>query len=453
LRGYFISNGHLHLLVKNNNISAWGNFPRIIGKISKASTREQLIKTLNENDTIIPFGNGRSYGDSALNDHMVQYDNPEISIEFDQELGIVQVSAATQIGDLIDYILPFGWFPPVVPGTKFVTIGGAIAADIHGKNHHVDGCFSQHIISIDLMLQNGDIVQCSHQENSDLFKATCGGMGLTGVILNATIKMIQVQSRFIEQISYKAQNIDELFSHFHRYDSKRYSVAWLDCTAKGNKLGRGVLITGEFLKNGVLSGYNTDNHSRLNIPFFLPSWLINHLTLKIFNTLYYHLSGFDEPKKVVVDLNRFFFPLDQILNWNRLYGKSGFLQYQFVLPLKKSKEGMEKILNIISESGQGSPLAVLKLFGPRNKNYLSFPMEGFTLALDFKNQPALFPLLDELDKIVLEYEGRVYLAKDARIKEENFESGYAKIKEFRRLRHQDNLEIKFQSHQSKRLGL
>ena len=440
-------------MVKNNNFSGWGNFPVIKGELTQVSTKDHLIEAINANETVISNGNGRSYGDNALNDHMIHYNDPINPIEFNQETGIGHVNAATQIGDLIDYILPFGWFPPVVPGTKFVTIGGAIAADIHGKNHHVYGCFSQHVLSFDLMLPNGNIVQCSHQENSDLFKATCGGMGLTGVILNATIKMIQVQSRFIEQISYKAQNIDELFYHFHRYDSKRYSVAWLDCTSKGNKLGRGVLITGEFLKNGVLSGYNTDNHSRLNIPFFLPSWLINHFSLKIFNTLYYHLSGFNERKKVVVDLNRFFFPLDQILNWNRLYGKSGFLQYQFVLPLKKSKEGMEKILNIISESGQGSPLAVLKLFGPKNENYLSFPMEGFTLALDFKNQPALFPLLDELDKIVLEYEGRVYLAKDARIKEKNFESGYTKIKEFRRLRHQDNLEIKFQSHQSRRLGL
>jgi decaprenylphospho-beta-D-ribofuranose 2-oxidase len=440
-------------LGKNNTFSGWGNFPVIKGELTQVSTKDQLIEAVNANETVIPYGNGRSYGDNALNDHMIHYNNPINPIKFNQESGIGHINAATQIGDLIDYILPFGWFPPVVPGTKFVTIGGAIAADIHGKNHHVDGCFSQHIISIDLMLQNGDIVQCSHHENSDLFKATCGGMGLTGVILNATIKMIQVQSRFIEQISYKIQNIDELFSHFHRYDSKRYSVAWLDCTSKGNKLGRGVLITGEFLKNGELSGYNTDNHSRLNIPYFLPSWLINHLTLKIFNTLYYHLSGFNERKKVVVDLNRFFFPLDQILNWNRLYGKSGFLQYQFVLPLKKSKEGMGKILNIISKSGQGSPLAVLKLFGPKNKNYLSFPMEGFTLALDFKNQPALFPLLDELDKIVSEYEGRVYIAKDARIKEKDFESGYSQIKEFRRLRHQENLEIKFQSHQSRRLGL
>ena len=439
--------------MKNNNISGWGNFPKIIGEISKASTREQLIETLNENDTIIPFGNGRSYGDSALNDHMVQYDNPEISIEFDQELGLVQVSAATQIGDLIDYILPFGWFPPVVPGTKFVTIGGAIAADIHGKNHHVDGCFSQHVISFDLMLPNGNIVRCSHQENSDLFKATCGGMGLTGVILNATIKMIQVQSRFIEQISYKAQNIDELFSYFHRYDSNRYSVAWLDCTSKGNKLGRGVLITGEFLKNGVLSGYNTDYHSRLNIPFFLPSWLINPFSLKIFNTLYYHLLGYNERKKIVVELDKFFFPLDKLHNWNRLYGKNGFLQYQFVLPLKNSKKGIKQILHKIASSGLGSPLAVLKLFGPQNDNYLSFPTKGYTLALDFKNQPSIFPLLDELDRIVLDLKGKIYLAKDARMTKEHFEYTYENLQTFSSLRQEYGMRKKLKSIQSQRLSL
>ena len=438
---------------KNNTISGWGNFPVIKGELTKVSTENHLIEAINANETVIPYGNGRSYGDNALNEHMIHYNDPKNPIEFNQETGIGYVNAATQIGDLIDHILPFGWFPPVVPGTKFVTIGGAIAADIHGKNHHVDGCFSQHIISFDLMLPNGDVVQCSNQENSDLFKATCGGMGLTGVILNARIRMIRVQSRFIKQISYKAQNIDELFAHFDSYDSLRYSVAWIDCTATGNKLGRGVLVTGEFLKNGTLNGYNTGNHSRLNIPFFLPSWLINPLSLKIFNTLYYHLAGLNERKKVVVHLNRFFFPLDQILNWNRLYGKLGFLQYQFVLPIENSKKGIKKIIHKISDSGQGSPLAVLKLFGPNNNNYLSFPTKGYTLALDFKNQPDLFPLLDELDKIVMDNGGRVYLAKDARIKEQNFESGYTKIKNFRRLRHQNNLYIKFQSIQSRRLGL
>ena len=440
-------------MAKNNTISGWGNSPVIKGKLIKVSTTNHLKEVLNRNKNIIPFGNGRSYGDSALSDNMIHYNNPEASIDIDEKTGIAMVSAATQIGSLIDHILPLGWFPPVVPGTKFVTIGGAIAADIHGKNHHVDGCFSEHIISFELMLPNGNIIQCSKINNYELFKATCGGMGLTGVILNARIKMLQIQSRFIEQISYRAQNIDELFEHFSNYDSQRYSVAWIDCTAKGMSMGRGVLITGEFLNNGTLSGYNMGSRPRLNIPFFLPSWLINPFSLKIFNTLYYHLLGYNERTKIVVELDKFFFPLDKLNNWNRLYGKNGFLQYQFVLPLKNSKKGIKKILHKVTSSGQGSPLAVLKLFGPRNENYLSFPMAGFTLALDFKNQPALFPLLDELDKIVLEYEGRVYLAKDARIKEKNFESGYTKIREFRSLRHQHNLKNKFQSDQSRRLGL
>lgn len=439
--------------MKNNNFSGWGNFPVIKGELTQVSTKDHLIEAINGNETVIPYGNGRSYGDNALNDHMIHYNDPIDPIEFNKETGIGHVSAATQIGDLIDHILPFGWFPPVVPGTKFVTIGGAIAADIHGKNHHVDGCFSQHVISFNLMLENGSIVKCSKKKNSDLFKATCGGIGLTGVILNARIKMIRIQSRFIEQISYKAQNIDELFAHFNSFDSLRYSVAWIDCTATGNKLGRGVLMTGDFLKNGELSGYNTGNHSKLNIPFFLPSWIINPLLLKLFNTLYYHLSGLNERKKVVVDLNKFFFPLDQILNWNRLYGRQGFLQYQFVLPIKNSREGIKKILKLISESGQGSPLAVLKLFGSENDNYLSFPMEGFTLALDFKNQPSLFPLLDKLDTIVNQYNGRIYLAKDSRVKEPIFKHGYQHIDKFLQLRQQYKLADKFKSNQSIRLGL
>jgi len=440
-------------LKKNNTISGWGNFPVIKGELTKVRTRNHLIEFINANKKVISYGNGRSYGDCALNNHMVQYLKPNNSIGFNQKTGIAEVSAATQVGSLIDHILPFGWFPPVVPGTKFVTIGGAIAADIHGKNHHIDGCFGQHIISFDLMLPNGEVLQCSNQKNSNLFNATCGGMGLTGVILNARIQMIRVQSRFIEQISYKAHSIGELFSHFRNHDSKRYSVAWLDCTAKGNKLGRGVLITGEFSKNGILHDYNKGSSSRLNIPFFLPSWFINSISQKIFNTLYYHLAGLNERKKVVVDLNRFFFPLDQILNWNRLYGKSGFLQYQFVLPINNSLKGINKVLKKIADSGLGSPLCVLKLLGAENDKLLSFPIEGYTLTLDFKNQPALFPLLQELDDIVLEYNGKAYLAKDARMQRKQFETMYVRHREFTEIRKKYGMNKKFNSLQSKRLGL
>jgi decaprenylphospho-beta-D-ribofuranose 2-oxidase len=433
--------------------SAWGNFPTILGKVINVSNRAQLKKVIIANETIIPHGNARSYGDSALNDKMIQYNESKKTIEFDFKTGIANLCASTQIGDLINHILSLGWFPSVVPGTKFVTIGGAIAGDIHGKNHHVNGSFSQYVISFRLMLSNGEIITCSCRENTELFKATCGGMGLTGVILNAKIQTIKVQSRFIEQTSYKAKNIEELFSHFAQHDSKRYSVAWIDCTAKGIQLGRGILMTGDFAIDGDLQEKTSGVHSRLKIPFFLPSWIINPISLKIFNTLYYHLTSVNDRKKVAVDFNTFFFPLDQILHWNRLYGKQGFLQYQFVLPLEHSAVGIKKILNHISDSGQGSPLAVLKLFGPENDNYLSFPMEGFTLALDFKNQPSLFPLLDKLDTIVNMYNGRIYLAKDSRVKEPVFKQGYKHIDKFLQLRQQYKLANKFKSNQSIRLGL
>lgn len=438
---------------KINSTSGWGNFPWVNGVLSKEWSQKQLKESLQSHQAIIPFGNGRSYGDSALNKFMIQYQSSKQSIELNTKTGIVDVNAGVQLGELIEYSLQYGWFPPVVPGTKFVTVGGAISADVHGKNHHIDGCFSQHVISMNIMLADGDIIHCSKSNTPELFKATCGGMGLTGIILNAKIKMMSVQSKLIEQISYKAQNIDELFCLFKKYDTKRYSVAWIDCTAIGNKLGRGILITGDFIDKVSLPEINSTNKTRISIPFFLPSWLINKLTLKLFNTLYYTFSSLNDKKKVNIDYSTFFFPLDFILNWNRLYGRKGFLQYQFVLPLKNSLIGIQKILTKISQSGQGSPMAVLKLFGPENKNYLSFPMKGYTLALDFKNHPKLFPLLNELDKIVIEYGGKIYLAKDARINENVFKKGYKHIDKFITYRNQHKMNEKFQSLQSRRLGL
>ena len=431
--------------------SSWGNFPIHRGKLALISSLEELSSFLQNKRSFIPVGNFRSYGDCALSKTMVKYNGGK-KIKINKQNGSAIVSGDVIIGDLIHESLPLGWFPAVVPGTKFVTIGGAIAADIHGKNHHKDGCFSNHVKKIDLMTSCGNIVKCSPIDTPELFRATCGGMGLTGIILNVEIQLIRVESGSINQGLFPANSFNELFELFYEHKRKPYSVAWLDCTAKGKNLGRGILFIGEFLRKG----YNKSTppyRTKLKIPFFPPSWLINHLTIRLFNFLYFHYLIFKSGSETIINYDSFFFPLDGINQWNRLYGKSGFLQYQFVLPLKNSKEGMEKILKIISESGQGSPLAVLKLFGPRNENYLSFPIKGFTLALDFKNQPTLYPLLDQLDKIVLEYEGKIYLAKDARIKAENFESGYNQIQDFRHLRYQKNLTAKFQSYQSRRLGL
>ncbi len=441
------------MLKKNNTISGWGNFPTVNTKLTKVKSINHLIETVKRLKTVIYYGNGRSYGDSALNKRMVQCQRLSEPIDFNPETGIVHINADVLIGDLIDHILPFGWFPPVVPGTKFVTIGGAIAADIHGKNHHLEGCISQHIISFNLLLPNGDIIVCTKQNNVNLFNATCGGMGLTGIILNAKIKMRPVESRYVRQTCYKAKNIEELFSHFEKYDSNSYSVAWLDCTAKDENLGRGILMTGEFLNNKKLEKQHFAKRFKFNVPFYFPSWFLNPILLKIFNTFYFYLLSLNERKKVITDYDNFFFPLDKILNWNRLYGKHGFVQYQFVLPKENSMEGIKKILHKISSSKQGSPLAVLKLFGKKNDNYLSFPLKGYTLALDFKNHPLVNQLLDDLDKIVLENKGRVYLAKDARIKKHIFEPGYDRLSEFRKLRKKYKMDTKFQSLQSKRLGL
>ncbi len=433
-------------------INSWGNYPKIKGELIQTSNEEQLKKIINLKNTIIPYGNGRSYGDSALNSCVVKYKSHRNNINFNRSKGIVEIDAGLKIGDLIDHVLPFGYFPPVVPGTKTVTVGGAIAADIHGKNHHVDGCISNHIISFNLMLQNGHIVNCSKELNSELFRATCGGMGLTGVILNAKLKLISIKSNLIEQNSCKAKNIDELFSYFEYHDSRRFSVAWVDCFSSGNELGRGIYMSGDFLRNGIINSTNSYNF-KFNIPDFCPTWLINPFSQKIFNQLYYNINGLNRKKTILIDYENFFFPLDKILNWNRLYGKSGFLQYQFVIPKDNSIIGIKKILNMISRSNHISPLAVLKLFGKRNENYLSFPIKGYTLALDFKIQPDIFSFLDELDKIVIDYGGRVYLAKDARTVKNNFELGYPNIKEFRTFRSQSGLNNKFHSNQSLRLEL
>jgi len=300
-----------------------------------------------------------------------------------------------------------------------------------------------------VMLPDGEIVKCSKQENSELFKATCGGMGLTGVILDAKISLKKINSKYINQITIKTRNLKETFEAFEEYKGKPYSVAWIDCLAKGNELGKCLLMVGDFSDDGNLD-YQTKN--KLNIPFNFPSFLLNTLSVKVFNFLYYGKVR-KKVSKQIVDIDTFFYPLDAIDNWNRIYGKNGFTQYQFILPIETSFNGLEEILKKISNSGKGSFLAVLKLYGQANDNYLSFPMKGYSLALDFKIEKGLFELLDELDKIVLKYKGRIYLAKDVRVRKEVFEQGYPQIDKFRSLRRRYKMNNKFNSLQSQRVEI
>jgi FAD/FMN-containing dehydrogenase len=363
---------------------------------------------------------------------------------------MVACESGVSLAELIEAFLPRGWFPATTPGTKFITIGGAVASDVHGKDHHRRGCFSRGVSSFDLMLADGKVVRCSRQKHKELFLATCGGMGLTGVILAVTLQLQRLGSAYIRETTIRAANLREVFELFEAQQQAPYSVAWIDCLATGEHLGRSLLMLGEPVNDGRLE--LPQARKQLAIPVELPGWCLNQYAIKLFNHLYYQripAAGLGR----TVHLEEFFYPLDRIAHWNRLYGPQGFTQYQLVLPKAASFQGLQEILTRVSRAGVGSFLGVLKLFGPENDNYLSFPLEGYTLALDFKINRGLFPLLEELDRIVVHHGGRLYLTKDVRMSPEVFRRGYPRWEKFLALREKLGLKNKFNSLQSKRLAV
>lgn len=433
--------------MKNINLSSWGNYPNIKNQFISFKSNNELKNILLQDKNFISFGNGRSYGDSALAKNIIYCKPYNYFLDFDEEAGILHAQAGVELSDILKIFVPKGWFLKVTPGTKYITVGGAIASDVHGKNHHLEGCFSECVKELHIMLPNGDIRKC--ERGDELFNATCGGMGLTGVIIDAKIYLKKINSKNINQITIKTKNLKETFEAFENYSHFPYSVAWIDCLATKEEIGKCLLMVGEFAEDGDLI-YKRKKH--INIPFYFPSFALNKFTVKIFNWLYYNFSA-NEKKCTKVDFEAFFYPLDSINNWNRIYGKPGFTQYQFILPKAVSFDGLYEILKCISESGKGSFLAVLKLYGKANNNYLSFPLEGYSLALDFKIEKGLFELLNRLDQIVVNYGGRIYLSKDSRVNKEVFEKGYPLIDKFRLFRKKYNMDCKFESLQSRRLDI
>ncbi len=431
------------------SLLSWGMYPRVTNIVFKYDKETTLKKIINDNSELIPYGNGRSYGDSALSTNIINVKPHDYFIDFNEESGLLQVQAGVLLSNILESYVPRGWFLKVTPGTKLITVGGAIASDIHGKNHHVEGCFSECVEEFNIMLADSKVVTCSKETTPELFKATCGGMGLTGIILDAKIYLKKINSQYIDQTTIKTKNLKETFEAFEEYQNKPYSVAWIDCLAKGTEIGKCLLMVGDFRDDGKLD-YKLK--SQKSIPFNFPSFALNNLSVRAFNWLYYGKSK-DGVSKQRVDIDTFFYPLDAIGHWNRIYGKNGFTQYQFILPKETSYEGLEEILTAISDSGKGSFLAVLKLYGKANDNYLSFPIEGYSLALDFKIEKGLFELLDKLDEIVVKYQGRIYLTKDVRVSKEIFEKGYSQIETFRQYRKENKMDTKFQSLQSQRVGI
>ncbi|MGI6458168.1 MAG: FAD-binding oxidoreductase [bacterium] len=439
-------------------ISNWGNYPIIDANIEEFQAHQRAAEIISNHEKVIARGLGRCYGDSALSENIISTRRFCRFLAFDQDTGILTCESGVSLEEILDLFVPRGWFLPVTPGTKFVTVGGAIASDIHGKNHHVAGAFSNHVISMDVMLPDGTIRTCSKEENSDLFWATCGGMGLTGLILHATFRLVPIQTSFIRQETVKCENLDAIMDAFEQSKNWTYSVAWIDCLAKDSELGRSVLMRGEFAVPEELRSEKQKKQMlavpkkfRKTVPFNFPNFVLNSMTVKTFNTLYYGKAP-DGVKESIIDYDTFFYPLDSIHNWNRIYGKRGFTQYQFVLPLENSRTGLKEILHTISSSGQGSFLAVLKLFGKQN-DLIAFPQEGYTLALDFPISTTVLALLDELDDMVLHYGGHLYLTKDVRMSEYMFKSSYKNSGKFMELKKQFDPQNKFQSLQSRRLGI
>jgi decaprenylphospho-beta-D-ribofuranose 2-oxidase len=439
-------------------ISGWGNYPVVEANICETDQISNLSQCLLENSSILARGLGRSYGDSSLNEQVISTLRLNRFLHFDSKKGRLKTESGVSLKEILEVFIPKGWFLPTTPGTKFITLGGAIAADVHGKNHHKDGTFTNYISEIELLLPNGETKICSRDLNPSLFNATCSGNGLTGIILNATLQLKPIETVYINQITLKAKNIDHIMDIFEEYEGTTYSVAWIDCLATGEQMGRSIFTAGEHAtKDDLLLAkiagdpLITNNGFRLGVPFYLPTYALNKYSIKGFNAALYY-KNMQDKAYAVIPYDPFFYPLDFITDWNKIYGKRGFTQYQFVLPKQSGRNGFKSILKKIIDKGLGSFLAVLKLCGEENQNYLSFPMKGYSLALDFPISRELFPFLKVLDRMVTDLGGRIYLTKDVSTTPDTFELNYPKLSQFLNVKQKYDPQHKFQSLQARRMG-
>lgn len=430
---------------------SWGLYPPAKHKnVIKLNWISNIPDLSRIETSVLPYGLGRSYGDNCLNNDNTLLDTSGISrfIEFDKELGIIKCEAGVSFAEILKVIVPNGWFFPVTPGTKFVTVGGAMANDVHGKNHHTAGTFGKHVISFELLKSNGKKYICSAAENTELYKATIGGMGLTGLILWAQFKLKPIKNAYIDAEIIKFKNLDEFFELSEKSSKDyEYIVSWIDCTSGGKNFGRGLFFRGNHSNADKSELPRPKAPKRIPFPFTAPAFLLNRFTLKIANAVIYR-SQLKKHTKGIKHYDPFFYPLDSILNWNRMYGKRGFFQYQCVVPYADEGKAIRQIIEQISKSGMGSFLAVLKTMGSVNSpGILSFPREGVTLALDFANHgEKTLKLLSHLDEIVRAANGALYPCKDARMSQEMFQFSYPKLNDFKKY-----IDPKFSSSQWRRL--
>jgi FAD/FMN-containing dehydrogenase len=418
-----------------NAYQSWGNFPQVSQHIRPIQWRKKNLPMPAPPDTVLPYGLGRSYGDVCLNDGGVLLTTRSLDrfIEFDVDKGILRCEAGVSLAEILELCVPHGWFLPVTPGTKFVTVGGAIANDVHGKNHHCAGTFGRHVLQFELLRSDDERLLCSPTSNEQYYAATIGGLGLTGLITWASIQLKRIYHRAIQAETIKFNDLEEFFELSNQsnqdYD---YTVAWVDCNSPAATRGvffRGNHVTEDELpKTWSLPLFNRLPPLLRTMPINLPSFALNRWSVSAFNSLY-----FRKQKNVsnLIDYDPFFYPLDAILEWKRLYGKGGFLQYQLVVP-DEDHNMIKEIFLSIANSKLGSFLTVLKTFGElTSPGILSFPRKGVTLALDFPLKGATtFELLERLDNMVHEFSGVVYPCKDARLSARHFQAYYPQWREF-----------------------
>jgi decaprenylphospho-beta-D-ribofuranose 2-oxidase len=396
--------------VLHKKLTNWGNFPAHDTQLLSPQSSDAMRSIVQNTPQLIARGNGRSYGDASLGDVAVSTLQLNKIIHFDAEKGTIECQSGVLLRDILQIIIPKGWFLAVTPGTKFITIGGAIASDVHGKNHPNAGCFSQHLIGFDLMLSDGEIVHCTKSKNADFFWQTCGGMGWTGVILSASFQLKKIKSTKVIQKTTQKEDFEGLFNSFEAEQNSEHCAAWIDGFITGRYLGRGILYAADHAENTSKQLVFKEKKG-LNIPTFFPSFLLNNLTMPLQNEIIYQKNGTDTDQ---IELDEYFYPLDGLKNWNRLYGSHGFIQYQFCLPTKNAFDGIKNAFELLHKERIYPYLAVMKRHGNRPKEAInSFPIEGYSLALDFPVKYKTFEMARKLDDLVWKNNGKIYLAKDA----------------------------------------
>lgn len=435
---------------QQETLTGWGRARKADARVAAPRDDSEVSEALGAGGPLLAYGNGRSYGDAPLLDggRAVSTANLDRVVSFDETTGDIVCESGVIFRQLLRDYLPRGWRVPVTPGTAFATLGGAVAQDVHGKNHDRRGSFGDHVAWLDLMVASGEVVRVSASRTPDLFAATVGGIGLTGIILRVAFRMDSVPSAFMRVREERISGLEAYLAAFAaQRDRAAYSVGWIDGVARGASMGRGVLETAEVAEEG---GFRGPSERAVRVPMDLPGIALNTCSIRAFNEIYFRRIP-RAGRTRTAHVEKFFYPLDAVRDWNRIYGRRGFYQFQCVLPDAEAERGMQRLLETVSAARRASFLAVLKTLGGEGRGYLSFPMRGYTLALDFPRGSGVEELMHRLERITLDHGGRIYLAKDANLSAEGFRRMYPKLDRFAEVLAQWDPEARFRSDMAHRL--